>query len=128
MGIGEPLANLRGLLPALEHLNEKEGLGIGARRITISTVGLPDKIRNCPVSESPTILPSRCTHRMMNCWNRLVPVNDKIGIEGILQAADEYFDSTGRRVSYEYVLLGMLNDSPQHARELGRLLNLASPM
>jgi 23S rRNA (adenine2503-C2)-methyltransferase len=53
---------------------------------------------------------------------QLVPVNKTIGIEAILHAADEYFEQTGRRVTYEYVLLGGINDAPEHASELGRLL------
>src|SRR5690606_13238480 len=54
--------------------------------------------------------------------NRIVPVNRRIGIQEILAAADEYFVATGRRVTYEYVLLGGLNDGEHHARELGALL------
>lgn len=122
MGIGEPLANLRGLLPALEHLNEKGGMGIGARRITISTVGLPDKIRELARVGKPYNLAVSLHAPNDELRNHLVPVNDKIGIDEILQAADEYFDSTGRRVSYEYVLLGALNDAPHHARELAAIL------
>ena len=53
---------------------------------------------------------------------RIVPTNDKTGIAPILDAADAFFDQTGRQVTYEYVVLGGLNDRPDHARELGRLL------
>jgi 23S rRNA (adenine2503-C2)-methyltransferase len=54
--------------------------------------------------------------------NRLVPTNRKIGIAAVLEAADHYFDITGRRVTYEYVMLGNLNDQPEHARRLVKLL------
>ena len=55
--------------------------------------------------------------------NRLVPVNDRIGIASILEAADDYFERTGRRVTYEYVLLAETNDQPRHARQLAALLS-----
>src|SRR2546422_402298 len=54
--------------------------------------------------------------------DKLVPVNDKIGIDAILDAADDYFEQTGRRVTFEYVLLAEVNDEPQHARQLANLL------
>jgi 23S rRNA (adenine2503-C2)-methyltransferase len=54
--------------------------------------------------------------------NQLVPVNSKIGIQPILEAADRYFETSGRRLTFEYVLLGGVNDQPQHARQLAALL------
>ncbi|MGE3316025.1 MAG: 23S rRNA (adenine(2503)-C(2))-methyltransferase RlmN [Planctomycetaceae bacterium] len=122
MGIGEPLANLKSLLPAVETLNEKGGLGIGARRITISTVGLPEKIRELGSVGKPYNLAVSLHAPNNELRNQLVPVNDRIGIAPILEAADEYFDKTGRRVSYEYVLLGGINDSPVEAKQLVALL------
>ncbi|MCA9112929.1 MAG: 23S rRNA (adenine(2503)-C(2))-methyltransferase RlmN, partial [Planctomycetaceae bacterium] len=55
--------------------------------------------------------------------NRIVPVNARIGLDAILAAADDYFDKTGRRVTYEYVLLRGINDEVEHARQLGALLS-----
>jgi len=122
MGIGEPLANLKALLPAMETLNEKGGLGLGARRITISTVGLPDKIRELARRGKPYNLAVSLHAPDDELRNRLVPVNDRIGINAILQATDDYFRETGRRVTFEYVLLGGLNDGVEHARQLASLL------
>ncbi len=122
MGIGEPLANLRSLVPALETLNDKGGMGIGARRITISTVGLPEKILEMAELNKPYNLAVSLHAPNNQLRNQLVPVNNKIGIEAILKAADEYFERTGRRITYEYVLLGGINDSSQHARQLASLL------
>lgn len=122
MGIGEPLANLPALLPALDTLNEKGGLGLGARRITVSTVGLPEKIRQLAAHGKPYNLAVSLHAPNDALRNRIVPVNEKIGIEAILAAADAYFDKTGRRVTYEYVLLRGLNDGIEQARELGALL------
>ena len=123
MGIGEPLANLPELVPTLETLNEKGGMGIGARRITVSTVGLPEKIREFAALGKAFNLAISLHAPNDELRNRLVPVNDKIGVKAILSAADEFFANTGRRVTYEYVLLAGLNDAPEQARELGHLLN-----
>jgi 23S rRNA (adenine2503-C2)-methyltransferase len=122
MGIGEPLANLPNLIPVLKTLNEKGGMGLGARRITVSTVGLPDKIREFAKLDKAFNLAISLHAPNDELRNRLVPVNDKIGVNEILAAADEYFSLSGRRVTYEYVLLSGVNDAPEQARELGRLL------
>ncbi len=122
MGIGEPLANLKQLLKAIASMNGKGGLDISARRIAISTVGLPDGIRELAATGKPYQL-AISLHAPNNALrNKLVPVNRTIGVEAILQAADDYFETTGRRVTFEYVLLGGVNDSVSHARELATLL------
>ncbi|MDA1016672.1 MAG: 23S rRNA (adenine(2503)-C(2))-methyltransferase RlmN [Planctomycetota bacterium] len=122
MGIGEPLANLKALLPALDTLNEKGGLGLGARRITISTVGLPDQMRTLARHGKAFNLAVSLHAPNDELRNELVPINKSTGIENILAAADEYFECTGRRVTYEYVLLSGLNDQDTHARQLGAIL------
>lgn len=122
MGMGEPLANLKYLLPALDTLGETGGLGLGARRITVSTVGLPDRMRELAAHGAPYNLAVSLHAPNDELRTRIVPVNRNIGLAAILAAADEYFARTGRRVTYEYVLLAEVNDSPQHARELAALL------
>jgi 23S rRNA (adenine2503-C2)-methyltransferase len=122
MGMGEPLANLRNLLPALATLNEKGGLGLGARRITVSTVGLPEKMRELAESGTPYNLAVSLHAPEEELRTRIVPVNKGTGLEAILKAADEYFERTGRRVTYEYVLLSGINDGPEQADQLGALL------
>ncbi len=122
MGMGEPLANLRNVIPALTTLNEKGALGLGARRMTISTVGLPDKIRELAETGVPYNLAISLHAPNDGLRTHIVPVNRSTGLEEILQAAEAYFSRTGRRVSYEYCLLGGVNDADVHARELGRLL------
>jgi 23S rRNA (adenine2503-C2)-methyltransferase len=122
MGIGEPLANLRNLVAALNSLNAKGGMGLGARRITISTVGLPDKIRELAEMDRPYNLAVSLHAPNDELRTKLVPVNAKIGIVEVLAAADDYFAKTGRRVTYEYVLLSGVNDLPEHARQLAALL------
>ncbi|WP_437224585.1 23S rRNA (adenine(2503)-C(2))-methyltransferase RlmN [Planctomicrobium sp. SH661] len=122
MGMGEPLANLKSLLPALLTLNDKGGMGLGARRITVSTVGLPEKIRELAESDLQFHLAVSLHAPNDQLRNEIVPVNKNIGIKEILAAADDYFAKTGRRITYEYVLLAGVNDQDSHAVELGRLL------
>ena len=122
MGMGEPLLNLDALLPALALVSSRAGLDISVRRITISTVGLPGGIRrlahdNCQYHLAVSLHAANDTLR-----NELVPANRGFGIAAILAAADEYFELTGRRVTYEYVLLADVNDQPEHARQLLQLL------
>lgn len=122
MGIGEPLANFRSLMESLSFLTDGTGFGLGARRITISTVGLPDKIRELARSGHQYNLAVSLHAPNDRLRNDIVPVNRNIGIQEILSAADDYFEVTGRRISYEYVLLAGVNDRPQHAEELAGLL------
>ncbi len=122
MGMGEPLANLDRLLPALEMASREDGLGISARRITISTVGLPPAIHrladlNCRYHLAVSLHAPDDELR-----NELVPVNKNIGLAEILDAADRYFAVSGRRLTFEYVLLAGINDGPQHAGALAKLL------
>lgn len=122
MGMGEPLANLANLLKSLATLDEKGGLGMGARRITISTVGLPEKMRELAHAGKPYNLAVSLHAPNDELRNELVPVNKNIGISEVLGAADEFFEQTGRRVTYEYVVLEGRNDSVELASELAALL------
>lgn len=122
MGMGEPLANLDRVLAALEVARSGDGLGISPRRITISTVGLPPAIDRLAQAGVPYNLAVSLHAPNDKLRNELVPVNRKIGIDAVLDAADRYFNSCGRRLTFEYVLLGGINDSEQEARELVRLL------
>jgi 23S rRNA (adenine2503-C2)-methyltransferase len=122
MGMGEPLANLDALLPALDAATTPSGLGISARRITISTVGLPPAIRrlaeaNCRYNLAVSLHAPDDLLR-----NQLVKVNKNIGLAEILKAADRYFDASGRRLTFEYVLLAGINDQADHAQRLATLL------
>jgi 23S rRNA (adenine2503-C2)-methyltransferase len=122
MGMGEPLANLDQLLPALAAAGHKDGLNLGARHVTISTVGLPAKIRRLADLVKQYHLAVSLHAPTDELRNRIVPTNAHTGIDNILAAADYFFDKTGRQVTYEYVLLGGLNDDPAEARQLAGLL------
>ncbi len=122
MGIGEPLANYKTLMQSLEFLTADSGFKLGARRITVSTVGLPEKIREFARSGQQFNLAVSLHAPNDTLRTQIVPVNKNIGIAEILDAAEDYFQITGRRISYEYVLLAGVNDRPAHAEELASLL------
>lgn len=122
MGMGEPLANLERVLGALEVARSPEGLGISPRRVTISTVGLPPAIDRLAKHGVPYNLAVSLHAPNDELRNRLVPVNRKVGVAALMQAADRYFEASGRRLTFEYVLLGDLNDSQPCAQQLGQLL------
>jgi 23S rRNA (adenine2503-C2)-methyltransferase len=122
MGMGEPLANLDRLLPALAVAQDPAGLGISQRRITVSTVGLPAGIDRL-AEENPGYHLAVSLHAADDeLRTRLVPVNKAIGLADVMAAADRYWETSGRRLTFEYVLLGGVNDSPEHAQDLVRLL------
>ncbi len=122
MGMGEPLANLDSVLAALEIARDPKGLGISPRRITISTVGLPTAIDRLANYSTPFHLAISLHAPNNRLRDRLVPVNAKTGIDEIMSAADRYFEATGRRITFEYVLLAGINDTSDCALELVRLL------
>ena len=122
MGMGEPLANLDAVVAALDEAHRPDGLDISGRRITISTVGLPQAIERLARLNAPYRLAISLHAPNDELRNQLVPVNDRIGLEAILAAADDYFAVSGRRLTFEYVLLAEVNDHPEHARQLSKLL------
>jgi 23S rRNA (adenine2503-C2)-methyltransferase len=122
MGMGEPLANLDALLEALAVATSPQGLGIGARHVTISTVGLPAKIRRLADLKKQYHLAVSLHAPNEDLRTRIVPTNDNTGLSAILEAADYFYATTGRQVTYEYVLLRDINDQPAHAAELAKLL------
>jgi len=122
MGMGEPLANLNALLPALEEASRDDGLGISARRITISTVGLPKAMRRLADTNPRYRLAVSLHAPNDELRHRIVPISEKIPLAEILAEADHYFERSGRRLTFEYVLLAGINDSPAHAVELAELL------
>jgi 23S rRNA (adenine2503-C2)-methyltransferase len=122
MGMGEPLANLNALLPALEEASRDDGLGISPRRITISTVGLPKAMRRLAGTNPRYRLAVSLHAPNDELRHRIVPVSEKIPLADILAEADNYFERSGRRLTFEYVLLDGINDTPAHAAELATLL------
>jgi 23S rRNA (adenine2503-C2)-methyltransferase len=122
MGMGEPLANLDALLPALDEATRENGLGISARRITISTVGLTKAMRRLTDTNPRYRLAVSLHAPNDELRQKIVPVADKIPLADVLAEADNYFERSGRQLTFEYVLLAGLNDSVASAIELAELL------
>lgn len=123
MGMGEPLANLDNVLKALSRASSPAGLGISPRRITISTVGIPTAIRKLASRDVRFHLAISLHAPNDELRTQLVPVNRNVGVGKLIAAADHYFEVTGRRLTFEYVLLAGINDEAEHARQLAKLLS-----
>jgi 23S rRNA (adenine2503-C2)-methyltransferase len=120
MGIGEPLLNLPALEFALEAVRSE--MGMGARRITVSTIGFPDRLRKLALRRPAFQLAISLHSPDDEQRSELVPLMAGVPVEEVLAAGDHWFEQTGREVTYEYVLLGGENDSPGHARRLAERL------
>lgn len=118
MGMGEPLANYNAVMKAIRVLHDPKGLNIGARRITISTVGVPSRMRDLAKEELPINLAISLHAPTEPLRRELIPWAEHFTIDEILDAARFYFDQTGREITLEYILLAGVNDQPVHAREL----------
>jgi len=122
MGMGEPLANYEATWQAIRILNDHRGFNLGARRFTISTVGLVPGIRRM-AQEGLSVGLAVSLHAANNTLrDRLVPINKRYPLAELLAACQEYVQRTGRRVSFEYALIQGVNDDPGQARELAHLL------
>lgn len=122
MGMGESLANLDNLIPALDRICSAEGLGMSQRRVTISTVGLPEKMRKLAELDRQYHLAVSLHAPTEALRDELVPINAKVGLTAVVEAADAYFRRSGRRVTYEYVMLRGINDRVEDAQALADLL------
>ncbi len=118
MGMGEPLANARAVTNAIRTLNAPWGLGISARRITVSTVGLPAAIRKFAEFDIPVTLALSLHAPNDDLRRQIIPWAEYSTVPELLDSCRAYFDSCGREITLEYILLGGLNDRPEHAREL----------
>ncbi len=123
MGMGEPLANFDPTWSAVRRLHDD--MGIGARRLTISTVGLVPGIRRLAQAELPVNLAVSLHAAHDELRDELVPINRRWPLEVLMQACGEYFESTGRRVSFEWALISEVND---RYRDADRLAALARPL
>lgn len=118
MGMGEPLANYQATWKAIETLHDSQGFNLGARRITVSTIGLVPDIEKLSRESLPVGLAVSLHAPKDDLRDRLVPINRRYGLDALLAACRRYVERTGRRLSFEYVLIDGLNDSPQLAQEL----------
>ena len=127
MGMGEPLANYKRVVSAVRQITapSPEGLGISARSVTVSTVGLAPAIRRL-ADEGLSVTLAVSLHTPDDeLRDTLVPVNNRWSVQEVLDAARYYADTTGRRVSIEYALIRDVNDQPWRADMLGKKLHKA---
>ncbi len=125
MGMGEPLANYPKLMSAIRTMVEPQpnGLGMSARHITVSTVGLVPGIEKLAQEELPLTFALSLHAPDDQLRDELIPVNSKWKVDEALDAAKAYFDKTGRRVSIEYALIKDMNDHKWRAELLAQKLN-----
>lgn len=122
MGTGEPLDNYEELLRFINMVTNDQGLHISQRNITVSTCGLVEKIRAL-AKERLQITLAISLHAPNDAVRKqMMPIAERYSIREILDACDDYYKQTGRRISYEYCLAAGVNDLPEHARELAALL------
>ncbi|MBB4666004.1 23S rRNA (adenine2503-C2)-methyltransferase [Microbacterium marinum] len=124
MGMGEPLANYARVMQAVRTMvDKKHGLGMSARGITVSTVGLVPAIRKLSAEDIPVTFALSLHAPDDTLRDELIPVNSRWKVDEALDAAREYFDKTGRRVSIEYALIKDMNDHAWRADLLATKLN-----
>ena len=122
MGMGEPFHNYDAVIKSIDILNHPEGFNMGARRFTISTVGLIPGIKRFTQENSQVNL-AISLHATSNATrSSMMPVNDRYPIEDLIQACRDYFDQTGRRVTFEWALIQNVNDTVEEAQKLAELL------
>lgn len=123
MGMGEPLDNFDNVVRFLRLVSLDDGLNIGMRHITLSTCGIVPKIYELAKLKFPITL-SVSLHAPDNTTrSSTMPINKKYPIETLIKACRDYFDATGRRISFEYAMIENVNDSDKNADELGKLLH-----
>ncbi|MGB7416260.1 MAG: 23S rRNA (adenine(2503)-C(2))-methyltransferase RlmN, partial [Thermosynechococcaceae cyanobacterium] len=116
MGMGEPLSNLENVLAALQCINKD--IGIGQRSLTVSTVGIPGRIRELAQAQLQITLAVSLHASNQRLRTQLVPTAKGYPLVALLKDCRDYVETTGRRVTFEYILLSGVNDQPEHAEEL----------
>ncbi|HET6402248.1 MAG TPA: 23S rRNA (adenine(2503)-C(2))-methyltransferase RlmN [Candidatus Kapabacteria bacterium] len=121
MGMGEPMLNYDNLVRSLRIITDPKTEMLGKRRVTVSTSGLPDAIRQF-AREGLNVKLALSLHATTNdLRTRLMPINKKYPLEEVLSAMDDYYKITGRPITYEYILFDALNDSPADAARLAKI-------
>ena len=123
MGIGEPLDNYDNVLKFLRLVNHPDGLNIGMRHISLSTCGLVPRISRL-AGEDLQLTLSVSLHAPTNAIrSQIMPVNKAYPVEELVAACRQYFETTGRRISFEYAMIRDVNDTPPIAEQLAALLH-----
>lgn len=122
MGTGEPLDNFENLLKFLELLTDENGLHISQRNVTVSTCGLVPRIKELADKELQITLALSLHATTDEKRRKLMPIANKYTIAELMEACAYYFERTGRRITFEYALVGGVNDTNEDARELTELI------
>jgi 23S rRNA (adenine2503-C2)-methyltransferase len=122
MGMGEPFHNYENTMVAIDRLNHPDGLNLGARRFTVSTVGLVPMIRKFAAEKRQINLAISLHATDDSLRSSMMPVDKKYPISELIEACREYIEATGRRLTFEWALIQGVNDSPEQARSLALLL------
>ncbi len=121
MGMGEPFNNYENVMRAIRHLNDARGFGLGARHMTLSTVGIVPGILKLADEGLQVNLAISLHAPLQDLRQNFMPVAQKYSIDDLMDAVNEYIRKTHRRVSYEYIMLDGINDDVVYAHELGKL-------
>lgn len=122
MGTGEPFDNYENVMNFLSTINHDRGLGIGSRHITISTCGIADRIIDFAYEHTQYNLAISLHAPNNELRSSLMPINQAYPLETLMKALDIYCQENNRRLTFEYILLKGVNDRPEHAAQLARLL------
>ena len=122
MGMGEPFLNYGNVMDAIRICNDKDKFNIGARKISISTCGIPQNIEKLSKENLQVNLAISLSAPNNELRSKLMPINEKYPVETVIDAAKKYIARTNRRVMFEYVLIDKFNESPEAARELAEIL------
>ncbi|MCL2044899.1 MAG: 23S rRNA (adenine(2503)-C(2))-methyltransferase RlmN [Oscillospiraceae bacterium] len=128
MGIGEPLDNYDNVIQFIRLANHPMGINIGARHMTVSTVGIIENIDKLAKSDVKLSLAASLHAPDDETRSQLLPINKNIGVDELISACKRYQKSTGRRVSYEYTLIDGVNDSQSHGMLLAKKLKNSSSL
>lgn len=123
MGMGEPFLNYETLIKSLYILHDPEGLAFSHRKITVSTAGLVPQIHRYTEEQHPFKLAISLNAAYNTLRSDIMPINKKYPLNQLLKAAKEYTKKSGKRITFEYVLLGGVNDRPRDAEKLKQLLS-----
>lgn len=124
MGMGEPLLNYNNVIEAIDKIISPDGLGMAARRITLSTVGIPKMIIKMADDEVKFNLAISLHSAINETRSRLMPINDKSPLEDLGEALKYWYKKTKRKVTYEYVIWDGVNDDERHALALAKFCKL----
>ncbi len=120
MGIGEPLDNFDNVIRFLQLVNHPKGMNIGMRHISLSTCGIIERFDDLASHDLQLTLSVSLHAPDDETRSRIMPANHGRGVEKLIDACKEYFNKTGRRVSFEYAMIDGVNDSPEQAKLLAR--------